>query len=152
MQFIITRINNKFFLVTSTEYFKIKTVDFKLFKKKFFLIYIILHFTEPVLQLVKESSTSALSSLRYPQEEHRPSSPINTDPNIERLFMKKRPRSPKRHKKISVNQRPFSASNLNQAPSHYVQLLKSPYMQKTVPSPKVLNKLLRPQSGGARLG
>lgn len=111
-----------------------------------------MHFTEPVLQLVKESSTSALSSLRYPQEEHRPSSPINTDPNIERLFMKKRPRSPKRHKKISVNQRPFSASNLNQAPSHYVQLLKSPYMQKTVPSPKVLNKLLRPQSGGARLG
>lgn len=111
-----------------------------------------MHFTEPVLQLVKESSTSALSSLRYPQEEHRPSSPINTDPNIERLFMKKRPRSPKRHKKISVNQRPFSASNLNQTPSHYVQLLKSPYMQKTVPSPKVLNKLLRPQSGGARLG
>nr|XP_034305803.1 uncharacterized protein LOC105321045 isoform X1 [Crassostrea gigas] len=107
---------------------------------------------EPVLQLVKESSTSALSSLRYPQEEHRPSSPINTDPNIERLFMKKRPRSPKRHKKITVNQRPFSASNLNQTPSHYVQLLKSPYMQKTVPSPKVLNKLLRPQSGGARLG
>ncbi|XP_048739977.2 uncharacterized protein LOC125654190 isoform X5 [Ostrea edulis] len=112
---------------------------------------------EPVLQLVRESSTSALSALKYP-EERRPSSPkraespTNTDPPIDRIFMKKRPRSPKRHKKISVNQRPFSASNVNQSPSHYVQLLKSPYMQKTVPSPKVLNKLLRPQSGGARLG
>lgn len=114
-------------------------------------------FVEPVLQLVRESSTSALSALKYP-EERRPSSPkraespTNTDPPIDRIFMKKRPRSPKRHKKISVNQRPFSASNVNQSPSHYVQLLKSPYMQKTVPSPKVLNKLLRPQSGGARLG
>lgn len=150
--YVVTRINNKFFPVIITEYFKcIKNCWFHS-SKNLFLIFIILHYTEPVLQLVKESSTSALSSLRYPQEEHRPSSPINTDPNIERLFMKKRPRSPKRHKKISVNQRPFSASNLNQTPSHYVQLLKSPYMQKTVPSPKVLNKLLRPQSGGARLG
>lgn len=150
--YLVTGINNKFFPVIITEYFKcIKNCWFHSLKK-LFLIFIILHFTEPVLQLVKESSSSALSSLRYPQEEHRPSSPINTDPNIERLFIKKRPRSPKRHKKISVNQRPFSASNLNQTPSHYVQLLKSPYMQKTVPSPKVLNKLLRPQSGGARLG
>lgn len=150
--YVVTRINIKFSPVIITEYFKCIINCWFHSLKKLFLIFIILHFTEPVLQLVKESSTSALSSLRYTQEEHRPSSPINTDPNIERLFMKKRPRSPKRHKKISVNQRPFSASNLNQTPSHYVQLLKSPYMQKTVPSPKVLNKLLRPQSGGARLG
>lgn len=66
---------------------------------------------------------------------------------VERLFLprKQSPRRKKKTSKITVNQRPYSAST-------YVQLLKSPYMQKVVPSPKALNKLLRPMSGGPRLG
>ena len=110
-----------------------------------------LHISEPVLQLVRDAPTQSIS-LRLPQDD-RPSSPKRADSpgttseqTIERLFSKRRQTSPKsKKKKITVNQRPYSAST-------YVQLLKSPYMQKTVPSPKVLNKLMRPQSGGARLG
>ncbi|KAK3102288.1 hypothetical protein FSP39_010226 [Pinctada imbricata] len=105
---------------------------------------------EPVLQLVRDAPTQSIT-LSLPQDDHslsptRMDSPHTTsDQSADRLF-KKRQNSPKmKKKKLTVNQRPYSAST-------YVQLLKSPYMQKTVPSPKVLNKLMRPQSGGARLG
>ncbi|CAC5396480.1 unnamed protein product [Mytilus coruscus] len=104
---------------------------------------------ESVLGYVRDPSRSKI--VRIPSE--RPPSPeplmeskYADEKTVEQLFIKRKQQSPRsRRKKLTVNHRPYSASA-------YVQLLKSPYMQKVVPSPKVLNKMLRPTSGGPRLG
>lgn len=104
---------------------------------------------ESVLGIVSDPNKTL--SIRIPAERQPSPEPLMEskyadEKTVEQLFMKRKPHSPRsRRKKITVNQRPYSASA-------YVQLLKSPYMQKVVPSPKVLNKMLRPASGGARLG
>ena len=83
---------------------------------------------------------------RGPSPEPMMGSKYADEKTVEQLFVKRKQHSPRnRRKKLTVNQRPYSASA-------YVQLLKSPYMQKVVPSPVVLNKMLRPASGGPRLG
>lgn len=113
------------------------------------LIMIIFLISESVLGIVRDPSrnvTVRIPAERQPSPEFLMESKYADEKTVEQLFVKRKQHSPRsRRKKLTVNQRPYSASA-------YVQLLKSPYMQKVVPCPKVLNKMLRPASGGPRLG
>ncbi|XP_063446523.1 uncharacterized protein LOC134726026 isoform X8 [Mytilus trossulus] len=99
---------------------------------------------ESVLRIVRDPTRSTIvriPSERPPSPEPMMESKYADEKTVEQLFIKRKQHSPRsRRKKLTVNHRPYSASA-------YVQLLKSPYMQKVVPSPKVLNKMLRPASG-----
>ncbi|XP_033744669.1 uncharacterized protein LOC117330483 isoform X1 [Pecten maximus] len=105
---------------------------------------------EQVLQLVHDIPIKNVPLQRMPAEFFQPDESTNIIENSpEQIFFKRKPSPKGRSKKkrssqITVNSRPYSAST-------YVQLLKSPYMQQVVPSPKVLNRMLRPNSAsGAR--
>ncbi|KAL5013163.1 hypothetical protein ScPMuIL_007433 [Solemya velum] len=110
---------------------------------------------EPILHMVN-SSPVRNSSMRKSIENSIPSVPLQTstkfilptengygepdEPVPDRLFFKTQT-SPKRRKKsgrITVNQRPYSASS-------YVQQLRSPYLQKN-PSPGFKKLTIRPAS------
>ncbi|KAL3853216.1 hypothetical protein ACJMK2_016773 [Sinanodonta woodiana] len=99
---------------------------------------------EDVIEIIMQfanSSNPFKSTIKIP--DFRPLSPKEEEVN-DRIFLKRRqsPKPKTRKGKLTVNQRPYSAHSTT-----YAYLLKSPYMQKVIPSPKVNRVLMRPASG-----
>ncbi|KAK3579080.1 hypothetical protein CHS0354_029940 [Potamilus streckersoni] len=99
---------------------------------------------EDVIEVIMQfanSSNPFKSTIKIP--DFRPLSAKEEEIN-DRIFLKRRqsPKPKTRRGKLTVNQRPYSAHSTT-----YAYLLKSPYMQKVIPSPRVNRVLMRPASG-----